>query len=198
MPLDHSDTIYLDHAATTPVDPDVVPLMLPYFTARFGNPSSIYRLGQDARAALDRSRSIIAGVLGCRASEVVFTSGATESDNQALKGVIAAWRRTHAGTPHLITTAIEHHAVLHTAEALATIGVAVTFIPCDASGIVDADDVADAIRPETALISVMSVNNEVGSIQPVAEIGAMARSRGIPFHCDAVQSAGACSLAVDE
>lgn len=198
MSTDLSDIIYLDHAATTPVDPEIVPLMLPFFTARFGNPSSIYQLGQDAHAALDQARAKMARVLGCRPSEIVFTSGATESDNLALKGVVAAWRRTQAGTPHLITTAIEHHAVLHAAEALTSDGVEVTFIPCDAQGLVDPADVAAAIRPETALISVMSVNNEVGAIQPISDIGAIAREHGIPFHCDAVQAAGALSLNVDQ
>lgn len=197
MPLDPPSLIYLDHAATTPVDPEIVPLMVPFFTARFGNPSSIYQLGQDARAALDQARAGIAGVLRCKPSEIVFTSGATESDNQALKGVIAAWRRCHAGTPHLITTAIEHHAVLHAADALEADGVAVTRVPCDGDGIVDPDMIASAIRPETALISVMAVNNEVGSIQPVAEIGQIAHEGGIPFHCDAVQAAGALPLDVD-
>jgi cysteine desulfurase len=197
MPMDFSDLIYLDHAATTPVDPGIVPLMVPFFTARFGNPSSIYQLGQDGRAALDQARTNIARVLACRPSEVVFTSGATESDNLALKGVIAAWRRTHRGTPHLITTAIEHHAVLHAAEALAVDDVALTIVPSDAAGLVDPAAIAAAIRPETALISVMAVNNEVGSVQPVAEIGAIAREHGIPVHCDAVQAAGMLSLDVD-
>jgi cysteine desulfurase len=198
MSLNTATLIYLDHAATTPVDPEIVPLMVPFFTTRFGNPSSIYQLGQDARAALDQARARIAGVLGCRSSEIVFTSGATESDNQALKGVIAAWRRSHPGTPHVITTAIEHHAVLHAADALEADGITVTRVQCDASGVIDPDAIAAAIRPETALISVMSVNNEVGSIQPITAIGAIARERGIPFHCDAVQSAGARSLNVDE
>lgn len=197
MSTELADIIYLDHAATTPVDPEIVPLMVPFFTTRFGNPSSIYQLGQDARAALDQARMKIAGVLGCRASEILFTSGATESDNLALKGVVAAWRRSHAGTPHLITSAIEHHAVLHAAEALAADGVDVTYVPCDATGIIDPDAIAAAIRPQTALISVMAVNNEVGSIQPVREIGAIARAHGIPFHCDAVQAAGAMPIAVD-
>ncbi|MGC4191609.1 MAG: cysteine desulfurase family protein [Thermomicrobiales bacterium] len=193
-----SDLIYLDHAATTPVDPAVVQAMLPYFSTVFGNPSSIYRVGQDARAALDRARQTVARVLNCRPSEVVFTSGATESDNLALKGVAWAARLAHpAGPmPHIVTTAIEHHAVLHAADALEEQGFAVTRIPCDARGVVRSEAIAAAIRPETCLISVMYANNEVGSIQPIAEIGAIARERGIPFHTDAVQAAGSHPLDV--
>jgi cysteine desulfurase len=194
------DTIYLDHAATTPVDPEVVEAMLPYFSERYGNPSSIYRLGQEARAALDDARASVARVLGCQPAEVLFTSGATESDNLALRGV--AWhRRLRApadAPPHLVTTAVEHHAVLHTADALAEQGFDVTVVPCDAEGIVRVEDVESALRSETCLISVMHANNEVGAVQPLAAIGALARARGIPFHTDAVQAAGALPLKVDE
>lgn len=192
------DLIYLDHAATTPVDPAVVQAMLPYFSGTFGNPSSIYRVGQDARAALDRARQAIAQVLNCRPSEIVFTSGATESDNLALKGVAWAARlaRPDGPPPHVVTTAIEHHAVLHAADALEEQGFSVTRVPCDADGIVDAAAIRDSIRPETCLISVMYANNEVGSVQPVAEIAAIARERGIPFHTDAVQAAGTLPLDV--
>src|SRR5579884_90727 len=194
------DTIYLDHAATTPCDPEVVAVMLPYFSERFGNPSSIYRAAQEARAALDRARVTVARVLGCQPAEIVFTGGATESDNLALKGV--AWHRRLAANaeapPHIVTTAIEHHAVLHSAEWLERQGFAVTYVPCDADGIVGVDAVAAAIRPETCLISVMSANNEVGTIQPIAEIGALARERGIPFHTDAVQAAGLLPLNVND
>lgn len=192
------DLIYLDHAATTPVDPAVVQAMLPYFSGTFGNPSSIYRVGQDARAALDRARQAIARVLNCRPSEIVFTSGATESDNLALKGVAWAARlATPDGPrPHVVTTAIEHHAVLHAADALEEQGFSVTRVPCGADGIVDPMAIRDAIRPETCLIAVMYANNEVGSVQPVAEIAAIARERGIPFHTDAVQAAGTLPLDV--
>ncbi len=194
------DTIYLDHAATTPVDAEVLSVMLPYFSEIYGNPSSIYRLGQDARAALDRARTSVATSLGCRTSEIIFTSGATESNNLALKGV--AWRKRlecDPGTiPHIIATAIEHHAVLHAAESLRDQGFAVTIVGCDEEGIVDPVEVEAAVRPETCLISVMYANNEVGTIQPIAEIGAMARQRGIPFHTDAVQAAGALPLRVDD
>jgi cysteine desulfurase len=193
------DTIYLDHAATTPVHPAVLDAMLPYFTARFGNPSSIYQLGQDGRAALDRARAAVARVLGCQPAEILFTSGATESDNQALSGI--AWHRRlqnpDGPPPHIVTTAIEHHAVLHTADWLERQGCAVTRVPVDADGFVDPDDVARAIRPETCLVSVMYANNEIGSIQPIAEISRIARDREIPFHTDAVQAAGALPLDVD-
>jgi cysteine desulfurase len=195
------DTIYLDHAATTPVDPDVLAVMLPYFSDRFGNPSSIYRLGQEGHAALDQARGSIADILGCAPAELVFTSGATESDNLAVAGV--AWRRRAMqapddAPPHIVTTAIEHHAVLNAAELLERRGFAVTFVQPDAEGIVSAEDVAAAIRPETCLISVMYANNETGAIQPVAEIGALANERRIPFHIDAVQAAGLLPLRVDD
>ncbi len=194
------DTIYLDHAATTPVDPEVLAVMLPYFSERYGNPSSIYRLGQEAHAALDRARSSVARVLGCQPGEILFTSGATESDNLAVKGV--AWHRRlnqapDDPPPHVVTTAIEHHAVLHSAEALERQGFAVSYVPCDVDGIVALADVAAALRPETCLISVIYANNEVGAVQPIAEINALARERGIPFHTDAVQAAGTLSLRVD-
>lgn len=193
-------TIYLDHAATTPVDPGVVDVFLPYFTGTFGNPSSIYQVGQDARAGLDRARQQVARVLGGRPSEVLFTSGATESNNLALKGV--AWAaRLAAGdgpTPHIVTTAIEHHAVLHAAEALRDQGFGLTIVPCDGDGIVSVRDVIAAIRPETCMVSVMYANNEVGSIMPLREISQAVRERGILMHTDAVQAAGALPLSVDE
>ena len=194
-----ADLIYLDHAATTPTDPAVVQTMLPYFSANYGNPSSIYRVGQMARTGLDRARQVSASVLGSRASEIVFTSGATESNNLALKGV--AWAARLAGPenalpPHIITSAIEHHAVLHAAQALEAQGFTVSYLPCDARGIIDPVDVAAAVRPETCLISVMYANNEVGAIQPIAEISAIARLAGIPLHTDAVQAAGTLPLNV--
>ncbi len=198
--LPPTDTIYLDHAATTPVDPAVMEAMLPYFTERFGNPSSIYQLGQESRVALDRSRAAIADVLGCRPSEIVFTSGATEADNLALSGV--AWHRRLAvpagSTPHVITTAIEHSAILATARWMERQGFAVSYVPCDSEGLVSVTDVEAAVRPETCLISVTYANNEVGSIQPIGEIGALARDLGIPVHTDAVQAAGALPLHVDD
>ncbi len=195
-----TDSIYLDHAATTPVDPDVLRAMAPWFTEYFGNPSSIYQLGQQSRAALDAARAQCATVLGCHPSEIVFTSGATESDNLALAGSLWSWREQHPGgpAPHLITTATEHHAVVHKAEWLQSIGFGLTVVPVSREGFVDPLEIERSIRPETALISVMYANNETGAIQPIAEIGAMTRERGIPFHTDAVQAAGLLPLRVDD
>jgi cysteine desulfurase len=195
------DTIYLDHAATTPLDPEVLAGMVPYFTERYGNPSSIYRLGQDSRAALDQARSSCARVLACDPGEIIFTSGATESDNLALRGVAwGAWlARANSGEkPHIVTTTIEHHAVLHTAHALAREGFTATYVGPDTLGLIDPKAIAAAVRPETCLISVMYANNESGAIQPVQEIAAVARDHGIPFHTDAVQAAGTLSLTVDD
>lgn len=191
--------IYLDHAATTPVDPEVVQAMLPYFTAGFGNPSSIYQTGQAARSALDRARGAIGRVLGCHPSEIVFTSGATESNNLAVKGV--AWaarlRQPDGPPPHIVTTAIEHHAVLHAVEALERQGFTASYVGCDEQGIVSPAAIASAIRPETCLISLIYANNEVGSIQPLSAIARIGKEHGIPVHTDAVQAAGALSLDVD-
>ncbi len=192
------DIVYLDHAATTPVDPAVVQAMLPYFSQGFGNPSSIYQGGQDAHAALDRARGQIAGVLGSRSSEVIFTSGATESIGMALRGAAWAARIASPGRiPHIVSTVIEHHAVLHTLEALERQGFAVTFVACDAEGRIDPNDILAALTPDTCLVSVMLANNEVGTIQPVAEIGAAVRQRGITMHTDAVQAAGSLPLDVN-
>jgi cysteine desulfurase len=194
------DTIYLDHAATTPVDGQVLAAMLPFFSERFGNPSSIYQLGQDARAAVDGARMAAARVLHCDPSEIIFTSGATESDNLALRGVAWAARLAQFAdkkTPHIVTTQIEHHAVLHSAQALKRQGFAVTFVPPEHDGIVRPEAIVDAIRPETVLISAMYANNETGAIQPISEIAAAVRERGIPVHTDAVQAAGALTLDID-
>lgn len=185
--------IYLDHSATTPVRPEVLEAMLPYFSLGFGNPSSIYTIGQEARKAVDDAREQAAGVLGARMSEIVFTSGGTESDNAALKG--AAFALRHTGS-HIITTAIEHHAVLHTCHQLEQFGFDVTYVPVDEYGIVDPQSIARAVTDETVLVSVMMANNEIGTIQPVAEIArivkaeAQRRSRTIVMHTDAVQAAG--------
>lgn len=191
-------SIYLDHAATTPTDPAVVEAMAPYFTTVFGNPSSIYQVGQDGRAALDRSRRTIGAILGARDSEILFTSGATESNNLALKGV--AWAARLATPerpfPHVIVSAIEHHAVLHAAEALAEQGFDLTVLPCDIDGIVSAADLEQSIRPETCLVSIICANNEVGAIQPIAQLATIARARGVLFHTDAVQAAGLLPLDV--
>jgi cysteine desulfurase len=194
------DTIYLDHAATTPLDPDVLGTMLPYFTERYGNPSSIYQLGQEARAAIDQARAACARVLGCEPSEIIFTSGATESDNLALRGVAWGARlalRNNGALPHIVTTAIEHHAVLHTANSLQREGFSATYVAPDSRGIVDPEAIAAAVRPETFFIWVMYANNESGAIQPIQEIAEVARDRGIPLHTDAVQAAGTLSVNVD-
>lgn len=192
--------IYLDHAATTPVRPEVLEAMLPYFSQRFGNPSSIHILGQEARKALEDARETVAHVLGCRASEVIFTSGGTESDNAAIKGVALALRQTGN---HIITSAIEHHAVLHTCHQLEQLGFQTTLVPVDRYGMVDPDAVGRAITERTILVSIMYANNEVGTVEPIADIAQVVRERGkalgrrIPFHTDAVQAAGFLDLRVD-
>ena len=194
------DGIYLDHAATTPTDPAVVESMLPYFTERFGNPSSIYQLGQEGRAALDEARRQAASVLNCKPAELVFTSGATESNNLALRGIVAEWRSRHPGgeQPHVIISAVEHHAVLDTAEALQRTGIALDVVACDASGVVEPDAIRNAIQPTTCLISVMYANNELGAVQPVHEIAAIGKEHDVPVHSDAVQAAGLLSLDVQQ
>jgi cysteine desulfurase len=197
---DMDDIIYLDHAATTPLDPDVLTGMLPYFTERYGNPSSIYQLGQESHAAIDRARVGCARVLGCEPGEIIFTSGATESDNLALRGVAWGARFSlldHGVLPHIVTTAIEHHAVLHTAQSLEREGFTATYVVPDSRGVVDPEAIAGAVRPETCLISVMYANNESGAIQPLQEIAEVARDRGIYLHTDAVQAAGTLPLHVD-
>lgn len=193
-----SSSVYLDHAATTPVDPAVVDVMLPWFTARFGNPSSIYQIGQDGRAALDQSRATLARALHARPGEIVFTSGATESSNLALKGVAwAARQRDPDSVPHVITTRVEHHAVLHAAEALERQGFAVSYLPADSFGQISPDTLGSAIRPETCLISIILANNEIGTIQDLSALSAVAHENGIPLHTDAVQAAGTLPLDVD-
>jgi len=192
-----SDDIYLDHAATTPCDPRVFDAMRPYFSERFGNPSSIYRLGQEARAAIDTARAQASRVLGCDPGEIIWTSGATEADNLAIKGVLAAAMRRFAH-PHLITIGIEHHAVLHAAEHMRLLGAEVTLVPVGPDGIVRVDDIIAAVRPETVMVSVMLANNECGAIQPVAEIARAMRDRGVLVHTDAVQATGSLPINVDD
>jgi cysteine desulfurase len=176
------------------MDPRAVEAMLPYLGERFGNASSLYALGRLSRRALDGARETVGAVLGARATEIVFTSGGSESDNAAIKGVVAA-RREMGGTPHVITSAIEHHAVLHTCEELERDGVELTYLPVDEDGLVDPQAVAAALRPNTALVSIMYANNELGTVQPIAEIAAIAREAGALMHTDAVQ-AGALDLDV--
>lgn len=187
--------IYLDNAATTAVDPRVVAAMAPFWTEEYGNPSSIYGLGRHAAAAMEDARSRVAAILNCTPMEVTFTGCGSESDNLALRGVGLA--QAARGRRHLITTPIEHHAVLHTANDLAErFDFEVTYVPVDRRGWVDPDAVRRAIRSDTALISVMYANNEVGTIEPIAEIGAIAREHGIAFHTDAVQAGGYLALDV--
>jgi len=191
-------TIYLDHAATTAVDPRVVEAMLPYFSHQYGNASSIYRLGQESAQTIDQARRTVADLLGCQPREVTFTSCGTESDNLALRGV--GWARRNLGKGnHIITSSIEHHAVSHTCEQLKKhFGFEITYLPVDKYGLVDPDDVGRAIKDNTILISIMYANNEVGTIEPIAEIGQIAKEKGLPFHTDAVQAGGVLSLDVDE
>lgn len=181
--------VYMDANATTPLLPEVFDAMRPYYTERYGNASSVHSFGQQARGAVEQARMSVATFLHCRPAEIVFTSGGTEGDNLALFGA------TKPGD-HLITTGIEHHAVIHAAERLAQCGREVTFLPVNAEGVVDPDDVRRAIRPNTRLISVMMANNETGAVQPVEEIGAIAAEAGVQFHTDAVQAAGKLPLDV--
>ncbi len=181
------ERVYLDYAATTPTHPDVVKAMLPYFTEAFGNPSSIYEHGQEARAAVEDARSKVAALINAREEEIVFTSGGTEADNFALKGT--AYANENRGK-HIITSAVEHHAVLESCHFLEKRGFRVTYVPVDRYGMVDPEEVRRAITPETVLISVMHGNNEVGTIEPIAEISRIAREAKAYFHTDAVQTVG--------
>ena len=181
--------IYLDYAATTPVDPRVMEAMLPYFSERFGNPSSIHTFGQQADAALETARDTISQVLHCQSDEIIFTSGGSESDNLALRGVAFA-ERNKRGANHLLVSAIEHPAVTRTAAQLAKVfGFDLEYLPVDEYGTVHPEEVANRLREDTALVSVMYANNEIGTINPIAEIGALCREHSIPFHTDAVQAA---------
>ncbi len=188
--------IYLDHAATTPVEPAVLEAMLPYFSQHFGNPASVHRYGQGAERALEGARRATAEVLHCDPQEIIFTGCGSESDNLALRGAALAARAAR-GANHIITAPVEHHAVLHTARQLADhYGFGLTLLPVDQHGLVDPAAVERAIRPDTALISVMYANNEVGTVNPIAAIGALARARGIAFHSDAVQAGSQLDLDV--
>ena len=182
--------IYADHAGTTALSRTALAAMTPYFTEQYGNPSSLYRFGQEAKADLEQARADIAACIGANAGEIFFTSGGTEADNWALKGVAELMALKGKTTGHIITSAIEHHALLHTAQHLEKQGYAVTYLPVDELGRVSPADVEAAIRPDTLLISIMAANNEIGTIQPVAEIGAVARKHKVLFHTDAVQAVG--------
>jgi cysteine desulfurase len=186
--------IYLDYNSTTPVDRAVLDAMLPYFADNFGNASSIHSSGQRGRSVVDAARDSVAALIAAKTAEIVFTSGGTEADNLALFGSVAA---SNHSRKHIITTAIEHHAVLNAAQALEKQGIDVTYVPVGASGIVDPQDIRRALRPETILISVMHANNELGTIQPIEEIGRIAAEADVYFHCDAVQSAGKSPLDVN-
>jgi len=187
--------IYLDHAATTPVKKEVVEAMLPYFTEKFGNPSSIYSVGRTSKKAIEEAREKVAKAIGAEPREIFFTGSGTEADNWAIKG--AAYANRQKGK-HIITTAIEHHAVLHTCQYLESEGFEVTYLPVDSDGLVTAEQVRNAIRPDTILITVMFANNEIGTIQPIAEIGKVAKEKGILFHTDAVQAIGNVHIDVSE
>ena len=182
-----SRIVYADHAATTPVSPAALAAMKPYFTERFGNPSSLYAFGQEAKADLNQARAVIAAVLNAEPAEILFTSGGTEGDNWALKGVAELKK---ARGRHIITTAIEHHAVLYTAQYLEKQGFEVTYLPVDEGGRVTAEQVKAALRPDTILVSVMAANNEIGTVEPIPEIGAVCREAGVLFHVDGVQAVG--------
>ncbi len=185
--------VYLDYNATTPVEPAVLDAMLPYLSAEFGNASSIHSPGQRARAAVETARDQVAVLIGARPQEIVFTSGGTESDNHAIFGVAQPLLAVPSSFPspalHVITSTIEHEAVLNTCQALEKSGVAVTYLPVDREGVVDPESVRRALRPETALITIMHANNELGTVQPLEEIGRIAAEADVYFHTDAVQSA---------
>jgi cysteine desulfurase len=188
--------IYLDHHATTPVDPAVVAAMLPYLAEKFGNPSSRqHAFGQEAHAAVEEARAHVAGLIGAEPADIVFTSGATESNNLAVRG---AARASGSRGRHVVTTAIEHPAVLEPCRTLEREGFEVTVLGASADGVVSPEEVERALRPDTALVSVMAANNEIGTIQPVAAIGRLCRDRGIPFHSDAVQAIGRIAAHVDD
>src|SRR6266404_6268933 len=184
--------VYLDHNASTPVHPEVVEAMLPYFSERFGNPSSVHGFGREAREGLETAREQVAHFLRVGKEEIVFTSGGTESDNMAVKGVAMA-----RGRGHIITSRIEHHAVLRAVETLETQGFAATYLDVDGYGMVDPDALRRAIRPDTILISLMHANSEIGTIQPARQLGAIAHEHGIPFHMDAVQTFGKVPIDLD-
>ncbi|MDD5093283.1 MAG: cysteine desulfurase NifS [Dehalococcoidia bacterium] len=186
--------VYLDYAATTPTHPDVVKAMLPYFNETFGNPSSIHSCGQESKEAIDEARRKVARLIGAQEEEIVFTSGGTEADNMAIIGTA---QPNQSKGNHIITTSVEHHAVLETCKFLGKRGIEVTIVPVDKDGLVDPEDVRRAIKKETVLVSVMHANNEIGTVEPIAEIGKIAREAEVYFHTDAVQTVGHVPVDVD-
>lgn len=186
--------VYMDHSSTTAVDPAVTEAMLPYFSERFGNPSSLYSIGREARRAVEEARQKVADLIGAKKEEIIFTGSGTESDNLAIKGI--AYKNRKKGD-HIITSSIEHHAVLHTCKYLEAQGFKVTYLPVSKEGLVNPADVEKAITPQTILITIMHANNEIGTIQPIEEIGKIAREKNIPFHTDAVQTAGKIPVNVE-
>ncbi|MDK2974592.1 MAG: cysteine desulfurase [Methanofollis sp.] len=187
--------VYMDHAATTPVKSEVLDAMLPYFSEQFGNPSSLYALARVSKEAVENARAQVASAIGASPDEIFFTAGGSESDNWAIKGTAFANRKKG---DHIITSAIEHHAVLHTCAYLETQGFSVTYLPVDRYGLVSPKDVEEAITDRTILVTVMAANNEIGTVQPIREIGRITRERGVPFHTDAVQAIGAVQIDVTE
>lgn len=187
--------IYLDNAATTKVNPEVLQTMLPYFSEEYGNPSAIYTFASHAREAVEKSRATIAEALHARKEEIYFTNGGTESDNWALKATAEAYA---SKGKHIITSAIEHHAILHTCEYLEKKGFEITYLPVDENGVISLEELEKAIRPDTILVSIMAANNEIGTIEPLKEIGAITRKHGVLFHTDAVQAFAHIPLDVEE
>lgn len=188
--------VYADNAATTRIAPQVLDAMLPYLKEEYGNPSTLYKLGREAKIAIEKAREQVAQVIGAKAEEIFFTGSGTEADNMALKGVL--YGPAGKGKKHLITTKIEHHAILHTAMDLEKEGFQVTFLDVDKNGRVDLEELKQAITPDTALVSIMAANNEVGTIQPIEEIGKICREKGVLFHTDAVQAFGHMPLDVNK
>ena len=187
--------IYLDNAATTKVAPEVVEAMLPYFTEYYGNPSSVYELAGISKKAVTEGREKVASVIGANPNDIYFTAGGSESDNWALKATYEAYK---SKGNHIITTKIEHHAILHTCEYLEREGYEITYLDVDERGLVDVEELKQAIRPDTILISVMFANNEIGTIEPIEEIGSIAKEYGILFHTDAVQAFGQIPINVEK
>ena len=190
------DSVYFDHAATTPVDKEVLDAMLPFFTKLYGNANSAHQFGRDCKVAIEDSRELIAKLIGAEPSEIIFTSGGTESNNAILKGVFCALSK--AGKTEIITSPIEHHAVIHPAEALKRDGAVITYLQTDSNGVIHPEQVREAISDKTAIVSLMHVNNEIGAINPVKEIAAVCREMNVPYHSDSVQSVGKIPVNVKE